>query len=152
MSAPNTHTPVNSRPIVIELPAALDYLVLVRHFICSLAHHMGFDQENVNKIELALDEACSNSVRAIQSREGSHPQTKLRLEIVAAENALEIIVIDNGACFTEHFERSVAMEELVRRCQTRGYGLQIIKTCMDEVQYMHLPEQGNRLVLRKVLQ
>ncbi len=140
-----------ARPIVIEIPARLDYLVLVRHFICSYAQHVGFDLENVNKIELALDEACANSIRAIQQCEGGAPETLLRLEITQTPNAMSIIVIDNGQCFVEDFERRVSIQDMVKNFKTCGYGLQIIKSCMDDVQYEHLPQEGNRLSLTKFL-
>lgn len=143
--------PGAGRPIVIELPPQSAYLVLIRHFICSIAQHMGFESADVHQIELAIDEACSNSIRAIQEREGPGAHTMLRLEITPRHDAIDIVVVDNGACFSEHFDRHVQLDELVARFQTGGYGLQIIKTCMDDVYYEHVPEQGNRLQLTKKL-
>ncbi len=139
------------RPITIELPARTEYLVLVRHFVCSMARYMGFEADDVNQIEIALDEACANSIRAIQQQAPARGDALLRLEFHRSSDCLDITVIDNGNSFSEHFDRQVPMDELVGRFQTSGYGLQIIKTFMDHVDYQHLPNEGNRLRLKKNL-
>lgn len=139
----------SSQVIRIELPASTHYLVLVRHFISSLAHQIGFMSADIAKIELALDEACSNSIRAICETEGDCPTTRLQLEIEADKRRLAINIRDNGSDFSRHFNSETPLEDLVGSMRTSGYGLRIIKTCMDEVVYEHRPGSGNLLRLVK---
>jgi anti-sigma regulatory factor (Ser/Thr protein kinase) len=135
--------------ISIELPASTHYLVLVRQVISSLAHQVGFMSADVAKIELALDEACSNSIRAIREAEGDCPVTRVQLDIAIDKNSLTVTIRDNGTDFSDHFNRETPMEDLIGSMRTSGYGLRIIKTCMDEVVYEHQPGCGNFLRLVK---
>jgi anti-sigma regulatory factor (Ser/Thr protein kinase) len=135
--------------IRIEIPASTHYLVLVRQFISSLAHEIGFMSGDVAKIELALDEACSNSIRAIREVEGDCPRTRLQLQVETDKRRLAITVRDNGNDFSHHFNSEIALDDLVGNMRTSGYGLRIIKTCMDEVLYEHQPGLGNLLRLVK---
>ncbi|MFH1742748.1 MAG: ATP-binding protein [bacterium] len=145
---------MNEGPQVVrmELPASTHYLVLVRQFISSLAHQVGFIGSDVAKIELALDEACSNSIRAIRKAEGNNPTTRLQLEIECDTQSIAISVWDNGSDFSQHFENQTPLEARIGNMQTSGYGLQIIKTCMDQVIYKHLPGTGNLLRLVKYVE
>ena len=137
------------RAIRVDLPVSTHYLVLVRQFISSLAQQVGFLPSDIAKIELALDEACANSIRAIREPEGERPKTQLRLDIQADEECLTITVHDNGDDFSSEFDSETPMQALVGSMRTSGYGLRIIKTCMDEVVYSHKPGKGNTLRLVK---
>ena len=73
----------------------------------------------------------------------------VRIEITLLEQGLKIAVVDRGRDFADHFEKAVPFHDGTDRTRHRGYGLQIIKTCMDEVHYSHETDRGNRLVLTK---
>lgn len=137
------------KAIRIQFPASTHYLVLIRQFISSLAHELGFLSGDIAKIELALDEACSNSIRAIRALEGESPITWLQLEINVDRRCLAITVRDNGTDFSRQFNSDTPLEDLIGSMRTSGYGLRIIKTCMDEVTYEHQPGAGNFLHLVK---
>ena len=139
----------SSQAIRVALPVSTHYLVLVRQFISSLAQQTGFQTSDIAKIELALDEACANSIRAIREVEGDNPQTTLKLEVRAVEGCMSISVYDNGHDFSPQFNSETPMDTLVGSMRTSGYGLRIIKTCMDEVNYQHESGKGNVLHLVK---
>ncbi|HPA46216.1 MAG TPA: ATP-binding protein [bacterium] len=143
---------LSARSVRVELPASTHYLVLVRQFISSLANHIGFSKADVAKIELALDEACSNSIRAIRRTEGETPITRLLLDVEYDCRSIAITVHDNGWDFSKNFQNETPLQDLIASMKTSGYGLQIIKTCMDEVIYNHIPERGNLLRLVKYVE
>ena len=44
-------------------PCDSRYLELIRDFVAKIAKITGFDEEHVNKIQLSVDEACTNVVK-----------------------------------------------------------------------------------------
>ena len=137
--------------IAIEFTAQPNMLVVVRQLVNCMAEHGGFSANDAMQLELCVDEACSNSIRAILEKEGPSPVTKVRVEFKLQTTRLCISVHDSGNDFTHHFQKAVAISDNCDMTKRRGYGLQIIKTFMDEVHYVHEPEVGNRLHLTKYL-
>lgn len=135
--------------LTLEVPPHPANLAVVRMMIGLIAEAIGFNETEALELELSVDEACSNSIAAMQETEGEAAAGGVRIEITILEQGLKIAVLDRGRNFADHFERAVPFHEGTDRTRPRGYGLQIIKTCMDEVHYFHEAERGNRLVLTK---
>ena len=133
----------------IEFVPKANYLVLLRQLMNFLAEYLGFDENEALQLEMCLDEACSNSINAIE--ETGDCSQKIRIEIEIGETSLRIVVIDAGKNFSHHFEKACPLTEDTDLTMRRGYGLKIIKTFMDEVQYIHHPGVGNQLHLTKYL-
>ena len=134
--------------LTLEVPPNPTHLAVVRMMIGLIAEAMGFTETESLQLELSVDEACSNSIAAVQEMEGE-TAGGVRIEITLLEQGLKIAVVDRGRDFADHFEKAVPFHDGTDRTRHRGYGLQIIKTCMDEVQYSHETDRGNRLVLTK---
>lgn len=117
----------------------------------SLSNDLGFSEQDAMQLEMAVDEACANSIASIQEKEGDTPETKVRLEISVQQHCLRLAIVDSGNNFREQYEKAVPFHEETDRTRERGYGLQIIKTFMDEVHYIHDPNYGNKLILTKYL-
>ncbi|MEW6236812.1 MAG: ATP-binding protein [Candidatus Omnitrophota bacterium] len=135
--------------ISIEISAHLQYLALVRSFANCLAKHLNLAAEEAVQLEMCLDEACANSIEAIREVEGEHPRTKVRIDVEIKNDHFRITIHDNGKDFSRNFAEALPLCPSSDRTRTRGYGLQIIKTLMDEVHYVHDPQAGNRLHLVK---
>lgn len=136
----------------IEIAPKPVNLVLVRQMINSLADNMGLSEECALQLEMAVDEACANAVASIREKEGERSSSKIRLEISALQHCLRVAIADSGDDFREQYEKAAPFDERTDRTRRRGYGLQIIKTFMDEVHYIHDPHIGNKLILTKYLQ
>jgi len=135
--------------ITIEISAHLQYLALVRSFANCLAKHLNLSAEEAVQLEMCLDEACANSIEAIRELEGECPLTKVRIDVEIKKDHFRITVQDNGKDFSQNFREALPLCPSSDRTRKRGYGLQIIKTLMDEVHYIHDPQAGNRLHLVK---
>lgn len=133
----------------LEFQARPEYLVLVRSFINCFARQLNLDSENALQLEICLDEACANSVEATQRKGAEIADPLVRIEINLNKKGVEVIVVDDGHDFTHKFQKAVPLTDMSDRTKRRGYGLQIIKSLMDEVSYVHDPEMGNRLSLIK---
>ncbi len=137
--------------ITIEITPRLSQLVIIRKIINSISTTMGFTEKDILQLEMSVDEACSNSILAVQAKEGEAASAKLRLEISIHDKYLKMVIADCGNDFSEHYHKANPFHERTDRTQRGGYGLQIIKTFMDEVHYSHEPEIGNKLILTKYL-
>jgi len=137
--------------VSLEIAPRLSNLALIRKIVNSLSVYMGFSEDKAMQLEMAVDEACSNSIASIQEKEGDPPQTKVRIEICFHEHCLRLAIIDGGDDFSEEFALAVPFHEHTDRTRKRGYGLQIIKTFVDEAHHVYEPSLGNKLILTKYL-
>lgn len=137
--------------ITLEVKPQLSNLSLIRHLVNSISTDLGLSEREAVQMEMAVDEACANSIVSIQENEGDIPQAKVRLEISVQQHCLRVAIVDTGKSFHEQYEKAMPFHEETDRTCKRGYGLQIIKTFMDEVHYIHDPRIGNKLILTKYL-
>jgi len=106
-----------------------------------MVHELGrrgrIDTQTLSEIDLAVSEALTNVIR----HSGATGETGLFLSLRISEGVLEIEVQDNGPGFD--FE-SVPPPDFENH-PAGGYGLFIIKSIMDQVEYWREP---GRNVLR----
>jgi serine/threonine-protein kinase RsbW len=140
---------VNTQPQNYELllPGDAASLAQIRWVVTRLAHAAGLDTESVDRIEMAVDEACTNVLdHAYKLRK---PKPPLHIEISSSAEQFMVDVLDDGegidfASYTEpkfpdHWEEG----------NVRGVGLYLIQKLMDEVHYEQLPNRFNRMRLIK---
>ncbi|MBN2330143.1 MAG: ATP-binding protein [Candidatus Omnitrophica bacterium] len=135
--------------IAIEIAPNARNLSLVRHFIGSLAYDLRFSSEEALQLEMCVDEACANSIEGMNKRDGEHGDSCVRIELIIKQDAIHIVIIDCGRDFSQALKKASPLHDFSDRTRKRGYGLQIIKTFMDVVDYVHDPQTGNRLQLVK---
>ena len=58
----------------LKIPSQTDNLEIIREFVGRVASKVGFNEDDLNKIELAVDEACANVIKhAYQKDQKSKP-------------------------------------------------------------------------------
>ncbi len=144
-----THLNIFDNDIAIDFSSDAKNLVIVRHFFGALAQDLDFSNEEALQIELCVDEVCANSIEGIRKLEGDAPHSRVRIEIKIDIDALHIVVFDNGGDFSQALHKAAPLHEYTDRSHKRGYGLQIIKTFMDEIEYHYDSRSGNRLHMIK---
>ena len=137
-----------SKQVQLKLPSHTDYLDVIREFISKLAHEAGFDEENVHKIALALDEACTNVIR--HAYDGGDEQC-VEVEAEVDRNGMKITVSDSGKGFDPDTVETPNIEKLMAQHRFGGFGLYIIKTVMDEVDFSIDPGVRNEVRMTKYL-
>ncbi len=149
----------------IRCPIETRVLSILRNFVTSIAAYVGFNAEETDKIEMAVDEACANVIRhaykhlgvspdlpeAEQAEDANAAQCTLRLRLVLGEDFLKIIIIDNGIGMKNRPPGVDSLEEYTERGGTGGLGTYIIKNFMDEVEYDFPEESGTILTMTKYL-
>ncbi|MBP7829531.1 MAG: ATP-binding protein [Kiritimatiellae bacterium] len=136
--------------VQIRVPGEARFLGLIRSVITMLARTAGFPDVDVDKIELAVDEACSNVMEHAYG--DAAPKPALELEIRWEPGRFTVDIVDQGEPFD--FAKYVAprFPDHWVDGECRGAGLYLIRSCMDETQYESQPGHANRLRLVKLLQ
>jgi serine/threonine-protein kinase RsbW len=137
-----------SKHLHVKVPSHTDYLDVIREFISKLASEAGFDEENIHKIALALDEACTNVIRHAydQGEDGF-----VELEATVNRKGLSITVSDNGRGFDPDTIEAPDIEKLMAQHKFGGFGLYLMKTLMDEVEFSIAPGVRNEVRMTKYL-
>jgi serine/threonine-protein kinase RsbW len=135
----------------LDVPGDTRSLSLIRNMAGHLALLAGFNDLDASKIEVAVDEACSNILE--HGYRDKDPKPSIRLEFHLMPDAFVVEIFDCGAGFDFEAHASPSFPDHWNAGNVRGVGLYLIKECMDEVSYDRLgdcdPTPGNRLRLLK---
>ncbi len=139
----------------IATPGDVSYLAYIRTMVTELARQVGFPEPEVAKIEMAVDEACSNVLEHAYARDKQwrwqHREPEIRLEIRTEDGRLVIEINDHGQGFEFDKFQPANLEHRVAEMAPGGYGIHIMRKFMDEVQYSSSDQTGNTLRLVKYL-
>ncbi len=148
----------------LKVPGDTIYLNLVRKVIVDLAEKMGFPEEEVSKIEMAVDEACTNVIQpsyieakdielkgGYLSRREEDVERPIDLRVKVDSDKIEVILTDRGKGFDIKGYELPKLDEYLASMKIGGLGIYVIKEFMDEAEYTHKPGVGNILVMVKYL-
>jgi len=133
----------------LQLPSHTDFLDLIRDFISKLSGYAGFDEENVYKISLAVDEACTNVIRH------AYDQGDARIIDIEAEisnGQFTVIVSDTGKGFNPDDVAEPDLQDFILRHKVGGFGLYLIRTLMDKVDFSIKPGVRNAVLMTKFVE
>ncbi len=114
------------------LPADLTELHRARAFVREHAARAGFVPPALGEIELAVTEAVSNVMRHAY---GGDPSQQLVVQVIVDERELVVEVLDQG----ESPEKLPDADPDLDDPGPGGYGLYLIRTVMDEVEWLRQP-------------
>lgn len=133
----------------IVVKSSTDNLEKIREFTKTAALNSGFGEDNIGKIILAVDEACTNIIKHAYK---FSPEGIINIAIKFSESKFSISITDEG----EHFDPTKIPEpdlrEYYKQKRVGGLGMFLIKRLMDEVKYNTLSGNKNQVVLIKYLQ
>ena len=135
-------------PICLRIPGEAQYLFLVRAVVTAIARDAGMPEIEVDKMEVAVDEACTNVLD--HAYRNTNPKPPVDLEIHVSEDRLVVDVIDYGQPFDFSRYSPPRFPDHWLDGQTRGVGLYLIHQCIEKVSYERLSNSKNRLRLIKL--
>jgi serine/threonine-protein kinase RsbW len=151
----------------IRCPVQSRVLSLMRSMATSVAHDMGFPEEDVDQIEMAVDEACANVVRHAYKHLGISPdlspeeaaritgiapdQCILKVCITLGEGLLRFEIIDNGIGKNRRPAGVASLDEYIEREGKGGLGTMIMHNFMDEVEFEYPEGRGTVVRMTKYL-
>ena len=128
------------------LDSSLDSVNRAEEVATEFASKLGFDEETMNRISMAVREAAVNAVL-----HGNHydPNKKMIVQLENTGKALVISVRDQGQGMDpEKVPDPLAPENLLKQS---GRGIFLIRAFMDDVQIRNL-EPGTEITMKKNVQ
>ena len=139
------------------MPQSSDYTIPGRFgsigdacaFVVAGAEQAGFSVDELFKIELACDEACTN---IIEHAYGGENVGEIRITWLIEEKAFTITMVDDGLPFNPN---DVPPPEVpndksdLDGLKIGGLGIYFMRNLMDEVHFSRDDHQGNTLVMVK---
>lgn len=132
--------------IELTVPRTTQYLGMVRKVVAMAAARVGFPREQVDLIELAVDEACSNAILYAAADSPSD----LTLEVDISEAEFKIVLNDGGPCYDFAAKGNFKVEDQLSAKESGGLGIYIMKNFMDEVRYEHSEATGSVITMTKL--
>lgn len=128
----------------LTIPSQTERLNDVREFVSGLARVHGFSEDDINKITIAVDEACTN---IIKHGYNYSPDNKIDVEIIRRGQDFEIIISDKGKRFDPSAIQTPDMKDYFEHYRRGGLGVYLMKRIMDRVEFNL---QSDRNVLRMI--
>jgi serine/threonine-protein kinase RsbW len=132
----------------LSVPSSPENLARIRAFVVGVGEKAGLPEEEVGKLELAVDEACAN---VIEHAYGGSPAGEIAIRAVVSADAVTVSIADTGHGFDAATVLPAAVGDLVARRESGGLGMRLIRSLMDEVRYESEPGKRNTLHLSKRL-
>jgi len=137
-----------TKEYVLKIPSQTDNLEIIRNFVNGVAKKVGFDGEESNKIELAVDEACTNVIEHAYAHDDNQ---NIDIAIKIDYQKLIVIVTDKGQSFQMDEVEMPDMKSYLAELRVGGLGIYLMKTLMDEVDYQTKPGVKNEVRMVKYL-
>lgn len=130
----------------LRLLSQTENLEIVRTFVGHIARRVGFDDEDATKIEMAVDEACSNVIKHAYERDAHKP---MDIAVQIDYDKLTVVVTDHGKGFDPSSIKMPDMKEYLAELRVGGLGIYLMRTLMDEVTYDIKPGVRNQVRMVK---
>lgn len=124
----------------LVLPMVSETELVAARALEQVAERVDFTEEEIGKIRMALIEACINSFEHSGSKDG-----KIYITFTLDTEKLSVVVEDKGVSFDPKKVPSPRSQADTAR---RGWGIELIKSLMDEVEFKDVPV-GTKLKMVK---
>ena len=121
-------------------------LSIIRDFISSKAANAGIQNEEIENIMLAVDEACTNIIKHAYH---SDPDGKIIVKVEYNSTNFKVIIEDYGITFNPDNVPVPDLRKYHKDKKVGGLGMYLMKALMDEVKYVSVPGKCNRVILSK---
>lgn len=138
----------NQKKYQLKIPSQSDNLSIIREVVAKVAAQVGFDSDEASKIELAVDEACTN---VIKHAYGKNSNQMIDLSIKFDDKKLIIIVADKGKGFKPEDIKLPDLNESIKEGRRGGLGICLIRTLMDKVDFKIKPGSKNQVRMIKYI-
>ena len=137
-----------TRQYLLKIPGQVDNLEIIRNFISGVAKKVGFGDDDANKIELAVDEACTN---VIEHAYRDNDEQNIDIAIKLDYQKFTVVVTDKGRSFNFKQVEMPDMDTYLAELRVGGLGIYLMKTLMDEVDYQSKPGGKNEVRMVKYI-
>jgi serine/threonine-protein kinase RsbW len=132
----------------MTIPVAPEMEIVATAQAAALGEYIAMTRDKIDEVKLALVEACINAFEHADCRDEQLHLTFRLGEDPKGREWLEVEVLDKGKGFDRSRVEEPSLEKSFASHRKRGWGLQIIKSLMDEVEITS-GESGTRILMRK---
>lgn len=136
------------KPRTLHIESRTERLIAVREFVSEAARRFGFTDEDVSKIALAVDEACTNVIKHAYRFD---PDRDIAITVRDGDGAFEVTIRDSGTGFDPARLQAPDMQDYFSHYRKGGLGVYLMKRLMDKVEYDIDPGKRNEVRLTKYL-
>jgi len=129
----------------LSVPGRFDRLQQVGYLVAEAAKEAGFDEDDVSRCQLAVDEACTN---IIEHGYGGEDKGKIEVACEALPGELTITIRDQARQFDPNVAPPPKLETTIENLGVGGLGLHFMRQVMDRVEFSY-ENGGNKLILVK---
>lgn len=133
------------RKLELHIPSAVGFEKVAMDFAASVARMMGCPDDRVEDLKTAVAEACLN---AIEHGNRHDAGMKIGVTLTVDDSKLHIAIRDDGPGIGDVPPPSIE-DKIEGRATPRGWGIFLMRSLMDEVQFESTPGGGN--VVRMVI-
>ena len=134
----------NNNELIVK--SRTENLSLIRDFISNKASTAGLIKEDIENIMLAVDEACTNIIKHAYS---SYPDGEIVIKLEFNSEKILITIIDHGGIFNPDSVPDPDLQKYYQNGRVGGLGMYLMKTLMDDVKYISVPGEYNKVLLSK---
>jgi serine/threonine-protein kinase RsbW len=143
MIAGSTGRITDVKTLHLNIQSQTEKLKSVRDFVSEAAYESGFDEETVNKISIAVDEACTNIIKHSYDYA---PNIYIDVVLRIYDGKFEIVITHNGKSFNPDEVAEPDMKEYLTHYRRGGLGMHLMRSLMDRVEYA--VREGNKSEVR----
>lgn len=125
--------------IELHIPSIIGSEKVALETAASVAKRMGFSDDRIEDLKTAVSEACLN---AIEHGNKMDTNTTVGITLTVEKEHLQVAVKDVGKGIDEIKVPNIA-NKIEGKEETRGWGMFLIKSLVNEVKFETVPEGGN---------
>jgi serine/threonine-protein kinase RsbW len=130
----------------LRVKSKTENLSEIRDFVSTNALAAGMPAVTIDNIILAVDEACTNIIKHAYKLS---PQGEIIIKIDYDEEKFTITIIDYGKSFEPDRVPRPDLQKYYREHRVGGLGMYLMKSLMDDVEYISIPGEYNQVLLSK---
>lgn len=135
-----------NKEIKLQFKSDPRLLKSIRALVRGYVRELGLDEERVQELVLAVDEACANAIRHAHHNK---PEKLVSLSLDRTDAYLEIVVTDHGAPMPpEAIQASKGCAPSVDTVRPGGLGLKLMGAVFDDVCVVPVKSGGNCIRMR----
>ena len=127
----------------LEIPAKAEYVCVARLLAGSIARQMGFKEESIEDLKIAVSEMCTNAIIHTGGGNGEKPPISVRY--LAGGDSLTVEVRDQGP----GFDTGKVLGQEGTGLKGKGFGIPLIKSLVDEFRCESSPQSGTMVCITK---
>jgi len=130
----------------LKVKSRTENLSEIRDFVSGKARAADIPEATVENIILAVDEACTNIIKHAYNLS---PEGEIIIKIEYDEEKFMVTIIDYGKSFEPDRVPLPDLQKYYREHRVGGLGMYLMKSLMDDVEYISVPGEYNQVLLSK---